>query len=256
VTSGKDYLACQAAIQGACRNRRSVRRHRLEARVLAALRRDMMDPEAVEGFIEAFNAEWRRLEREAGSDADAARRDLAVAERKIANLVDAIASGLRNASLQRQLDELETRCETLRERVARASPIRPVLPANLAVVYRSRVEELEQAVADRKSPDVLEAARALIHKVVVHPNDDPEGEPLIELEGSLADMIEAGGAKAPQPRRGDSQAAAGLDLFRRSIKEASGGSAPWWGAGAWPLRAQTVRAGITRPVQGPKPMEA
>jgi DNA invertase Pin-like site-specific DNA recombinase len=226
VSRGKDYMACQAGMQGSCRNRRSIRRHRLEGRVLASLRRDLMDPEAVEGFVEAFNTEWRRLEREAGGDADAARRDLAVAERKLANLVDAIAGGLRNASLQRQLDELEARCETLRQRVARASPIRPVLPPNLAAIYRNRVAELEQAVGDQKSPDVLEAARALIHKVVVHPNDDPEGEPMIELEGSLADMIEAGGAKSPNPGKGDSQAAASLDLFTRSIKEASGGEAP------------------------------
>jgi site-specific DNA recombinase len=225
VAAGKDYMACHAAIQGACRNRRSIRRYRLEGRVLAALRHDLMHPEAVEAFIEAFNAEWRRLEREASTDADAARRDLANAERKLANLVDAIADGLRNAGLQRQLDELETRCEALRQRIAKASPVRPLLPPNLATVYRNRVAELERAVADRTSPDLIEAARALIHEVVVHPTDDPEGEPVIELEGALVSMVEAGGAKLPT--KDDTQTAASLDLFRRSVKEAQGGKAPW-----------------------------
>jgi DNA invertase Pin-like site-specific DNA recombinase len=235
--SGKDYLACQAAVHGACSNRRSIRRHRLESRVLAALRRDLMDPDAVASFIEAFNEEWRRLEREAGTQADAARRDLAAAERKLANLVDAIADGLRHTAIQRQLDELEARCAALRARIAEASPLRPVLPPNLAQFYRDRVADLEQAVADRRAPDVLEAARALIHQVVVHPADDPDGEPRIELEGSLADMLTAGGAALTKPPGRQADSPADLDLFRRSVKEASGGSALWGVQGDAPALA-------------------
>ena len=53
VNKGKDYMGYQADVVGACRNRRSIRRHHLEGRVLAALRRDLMDPDAVEAFIGA-----------------------------------------------------------------------------------------------------------------------------------------------------------------------------------------------------------
>ncbi len=49
-------MACRAALHGACGNRRSIRRWHLEAQVLASLRRDLMAPDAVEGFIEAFIA--------------------------------------------------------------------------------------------------------------------------------------------------------------------------------------------------------
>ncbi len=161
---GKDYLACHNAFQGACGNRRSIRRGRPEAQLRTALRRDLMAPDAVEGFIEAFNTEWKRLEREAGVNTEAARRELATAERKVQNLVDAIANGLRNASTKQQLDQLEARCEELQAQIGAPAPARPIFPSNLAAVYRGHVTKLERAVADKKSPAVLEAARALIER--------------------------------------------------------------------------------------------
>lgn|GEM_PF-4010424 len=57
----------------------------------------------------------------------------------------------------------------------------PALHPNLAEVYRERVAGLERALADRKAPEVLEAARALIDCVVVHPPEDPGSPPRIEL---------------------------------------------------------------------------
>jgi len=61
-STGRDYLACRVAgAGGACANRTSVRRGRLEERVLAALTSDLMQPELVSAFVAEFTAEWNRL---------------------------------------------------------------------------------------------------------------------------------------------------------------------------------------------------
>ena len=222
---GRDYLACHNAFQGACRNRRSIRRGRLEGQVVASLRRDLMAPDALEGFIEAFTTEWKRLEREANLDLDGARRDLATAERRLANLVEAIADGLRNTSLKQQLHVLETKCDALRAQIGAPLPASPTFPPNLAATYRQRVTELECAIADNKIPAVLEAARALIERVIVHAPPDDEGTHPIELEGAISGMLRAGGtvmsiSSASKDTAG--QADPGSDLFNGSVKKALG----------------------------------
>jgi hypothetical protein len=51
---GKDYLGCRAAKLGACRNMSTIRRGVLEARVLAALSGQLMQPELLDEFIAAW----------------------------------------------------------------------------------------------------------------------------------------------------------------------------------------------------------
>lgn len=132
-----------------------------------------------------------------GTGLDSARRDLATAERRLANLVEAIADGRRSPSLRQQLDALETKCEALRVQIGAPLPPRPVFPADLAETYRRRVGELEHAIADRKTPAVQEAARALIGRVVIHtPPDDGSDHP-IEVEGEIEVMLRAGGMTGP-----------------------------------------------------------
>lgn len=226
VSKGKDYMACQAASHGTCSNRRSLRRGLLESRVLASLRRDLMDPDAAAHFIEVLNATWERKEREASLDADAARRELAQAERKLANLVAAITEGLRHASLLRQLDELEAKCEQLRARIRAAVPTRPLLPPNLAERYRQCVAEFEKALAAHRTPEIVEATRRLIDRVLIHPHSTPGGEPAIELEGALMAMLRVGGAAVQAPPGQRRPEPVDLDLFESSVKEASGAEAP------------------------------
>ena len=57
--------------------------------------------------------------------------------------------------------------------------------------------------------EALEAARALIEKVVVSSPDDPDGEPSIELLGDLMALLQSAGAMTTQE-----EDAAGTDVFR------------------------------------------
>jgi DNA invertase Pin-like site-specific DNA recombinase len=221
---GRDYLGCKSARRYLCRNTARVRRAPLEARVLKALRSQLMATDLVAEFVTAFTQEWNRLASEAGQ-ARAAREDaLRDVERKIANLIDAIAEGLSPAGLKSKLDALEAQRARLAADLSDPPTVAPGLHPNLAQLYRARVAALEQALGDKGPPDVLEAARGLIDRVVVHPPSDPGGPPGLELIGQFLAMLEAGGAKLSPEN--PSFAATVLGLFDSSVKAGRGGQRP------------------------------
>lgn len=92
-TTGQDYIGCRAARQGTCRNTTTIRRGKLEARVLGALAKQLMQPDLVKEFVATFVGEWNRLSAEVSGSAKAQARELRSIEKKIANLIDAIADG-------------------------------------------------------------------------------------------------------------------------------------------------------------------
>jgi site-specific DNA recombinase len=226
---GRDYLACRVALaEGPCANRARVRRDRVQAQVLDALGGRLMRPELVAEFVAEFTDEWNRLRAEAEGGLAPKRRELEAVRRKLAGLVEAIADGLRAPGLQGRLDELEGRRAALEGEVAAAAraPARPRLHPNLAEVYRERVARLRTGLAaggDHGGPEVLEAARALIARVEVHPPaDGPGGRPRLELVGELSAMLEAGGTAGAGIGKGPRRGACGPDLFRGSVKVGAG----------------------------------
>jgi site-specific DNA recombinase len=133
---GKDYLGCLAARHGVCRNTVRIRRQVLEAEVVDALGSRLMHPELVAAFIDEFIAEWNRRSSEAASAGESRQRELQTVQRKLTNLVDAIADGLRAPGLQSGLDELEGRRSALLAELARSSAPAPVLHPNIGNLYR------------------------------------------------------------------------------------------------------------------------
>src|SRR6185369_9637771 len=86
-------------------------------------------------------------------------RELRAVERKIANLVDAIAEGTRGVAVHQRLHDLENRRAELQS-VLRNSPAPlPALHPNLAEVYHAKVANLQQALGkDPFCTDQEEAA--------------------------------------------------------------------------------------------------
>lgn len=76
---------------------------------MEALGRQLMDPDLLRDFVGAFTAEWNRQATEAGLARRERRQALEEVERRIANLVDAIADGVRAPGVAARLDELEGR---------------------------------------------------------------------------------------------------------------------------------------------------
>ena len=218
---GKEYLACTAARrQGICDNQRGVRRSELEARVLDALKSRLMRPEHVATFVAEFTTEWNRLLAESNATRGEYRRELDVVERRLNNLVDAIADGLRSDGLRTRLDDLERRRSTLRERLETATVAAPALHPNLAGIYRQRVETLEAALRSGDDNAALEAVRALIERVIIHPTEAGQGYE-IEVIGEISAMLRlSSNGNTDGPRA--SPVGVDHDLFARSVKVVAG----------------------------------
>ncbi|WP_206035758.1 zinc ribbon domain-containing protein, partial [Roseomonas sp. HF4] len=224
---GKDDLGCRTARNGGtCRHTTRGRRAVLEERVLRALATQLMRPDLVAEFCATFIAEWSRLAAEASAGAEARQRDLQAVERKIGNLVGAIADGLEAPGVQQKLADLEARRQDPRAALdATSAAAPPALHLNLAQAYVKTVADLRRAIAAEDGAEALEAARALIDTVVVSPPDDPGDPPGIALTGTLMAMLKAGGAdlapggKTPSPH-------ASPPCSRVRYKESHGGGSP------------------------------
>jgi DNA invertase Pin-like site-specific DNA recombinase len=162
------YYRCMAAQRHACTNRASIRREVLEEKVVAVLADKLMDPALAEAFVETFTEEWGRLAAEQAGRGEQTRRDLATAERRVANLLDAIAEGLRSPGLQAKLAGLEAERDRLAGEVAalKPSPIR--LIPNLGTAYRRVLANLRERLSGEQGDRAaMTLARQLIAKVVI-----------------------------------------------------------------------------------------
>jgi site-specific DNA recombinase len=154
---------------------------------LESLKTDLMAPELVNEFVQAFHAEVNRQCHEAELVAGSARRELEDVAHKLEKLVDAIAEGFRAPALQQRLDDLTFRKANLERAGAEGKTVLPRLPPNLAEVYRRKVERLHEALKDPAvHAEALEILRGLIDKVVVR-----HGERGFEIElvGEVANMV-------------------------------------------------------------------
>jgi site-specific DNA recombinase len=180
-----------------CRNKATIRRAKLEGQVLDLLGRQLMQPALVEAFVEAFNEEWQRLAGEVKAQAASRRRERAVLDRKIANLVDAIGDGRSSPAILAKLTDLEGQRAQLGDQVEMAIPFVPALHPGIAHTYAAKVEELREALMKGQDPEALEAARALIDKVIIHPANEDGNSPGIELLGELMGLLQAVGIACP-----------------------------------------------------------
>ena len=189
---GKDYLGCRAARHGGCRNTARVRRQHLEARVLAALERQLMRDELLAAFMAAFVDEWEKIAAKFRDGAMTRDRERSAVQRRISNLVEAISDGRASPSIVAKLSELEAQLAQLQ--TEDTIPASYPLPASeqIAEAYRQKIGGLKAALADGSDPEALDTARAMIDKVLIWPPETDGDPPGIELVGELLAMLQAG----------------------------------------------------------------
>jgi hypothetical protein len=78
---------------------------------------------------------------------------------------------------------------------------------------------LRQALSGPDHTEALEAARALIDKIVITPPADPDEPPDIELIGDLANMLKAGGFQTSP----SDEMAVSSQISAMSVSSAKGG---------------------------------
>jgi DNA invertase Pin-like site-specific DNA recombinase/outer membrane lipoprotein-sorting protein len=221
--TGKDYLGCPAAKHGNCSNTSTVRRVTLEDHAMDLLSRQVMQPDLVADFVAAFNQEADRLSADLRSQAATRQREVAALERKVANFLEAIGDGRSSPAIMAKLAELEARLSVLTA-PSTCPPDSPthMLHPGIAENYARKAGILTEALREGGDPEVLEAARALIDRIVIHAPRPDGGPPGIELVGELTAMLNM--ARGNQGIAGDQAAPTDpvLALFVSSVKEAPG----------------------------------
>jgi site-specific DNA recombinase len=197
----RDRLACFAArSRGTCTNRLTISRQELEERVLVALRDKLMRRDLFEEFCKEYVRELNRLRMEHRAKLSHGRQELAVVEREIRKLVQAIKDGVSALSIKNELLALESRQTELQRRLE-APEMPQLLHPRMADVYYEKVSSLCHALEHEESrASAADAIRGLIEAILL----EPEGDRLkITLKGDLAGMLNAARDSKRSPDTGD-----------------------------------------------------
>src|SRR5271165_6986223 len=98
---------------GSCANSRRVYLDDIEALALKGLRQHLAHPEVITEFVDAYNAERKRLKKEASVERTRLERRLGEIEREIKRIVDFIVKGMATDALIPRMNELEAERKTL-----------------------------------------------------------------------------------------------------------------------------------------------
>ena len=96
----------------------------------------------------------------------------------------------------------------------------------MAAVYRAKVANLRAALASGRDQEALEAARALIDKVVISPPDTEDDPPGIEPVDERSTLLRAAGLASHHSFDQTKPGSDVLDLFASSAKEGRGAKPP------------------------------
>jgi site-specific DNA recombinase len=142
------------------------------------MRRDLF-----EDFCREYVRELNRLRMEHRAGLSSARSELAIAEREIRKLVQAIKDGVSALSIKDELLSLEARKAGLQSRLE-APEMPELLHPRMADVYREKVGSLCCALESQESrTGAVEAIRALVEAIVLEPD---RAQLKITLKGNLA----------------------------------------------------------------------
>jgi len=154
----------------------------------------------VAAFCRAFVEDWNTGLADASAAAEARKREIPAADRKLDNLVAAIADGVRAAGVQRKLEKLEARKAQLPAALEdKPAPV-PALHPKLGDVHAKRIAWLRDAIEGGNAPEGREAARALIDEGVISPGEDAGDPPGIERVGRLMAMLKRPAGPFPARR--------------------------------------------------------
>ena len=198
------YYGCAAnRNKGTCNNRLTIRLDRLEEAVLRGLQENLVTPELTEVFVREYTREINRLRAEVSAIHAQSRQRLDDIDRRVANIVDAIAAGRSGTALLDKLEALESEKAELEANKSHPAPEPVRLHPNIAEHYVTKVSDLRNYLnkenARREATQIL---RSLVDEIRLHTID---GKLQIELIGDLAALLSfADHGKSPIEKPGSS----------------------------------------------------
>ncbi|MCV2879058.1 recombinase family protein [Sedimentimonas flavescens] len=183
VIVGRERYGCSTAKTkgpAGCTHTRTISRRKLEGRVLAELRQDLLTPEYADVFATEVLAELQRSGASAGDERLALEKKIASLDTTIERLLDRLECDEPSAALLARLKSRETeRAELTAALAALADGEARPLPshAEIAAGFAAQVRRLEQLITD--GDHIIEAnaiLRELVGTLAVMPDREaPEG---------------------------------------------------------------------------------
>jgi DNA invertase Pin-like site-specific DNA recombinase len=202
----------------------SVSRRQVEQRLLHALEANMLEPAAIQLYVEAYHARWAERRKDRVRSEGGLRTRLGEAQRRIERLLDAIEEGAATEETKPRLVAAAAERDRLKaelERLDEAEPpieLHPAAAARYASLAGQLQARLTEALASDAAADqqLVAAVRDLVEKVVIRPKGRFDATPYdLELHGRLGPLLQgatnpthcrvgmvAGGGYSLDPTRG------------------------------------------------------
>ena len=160
IVYSRDQLGCFGTRdRGTCTNKLTISRHEVEERVLSALQDKLMRKDFFEEFCREFAREMNRLRMEQRAGLSGAKRELERVKREIQKVIEAIVDGVKGSELKDRMADLQNRKDALLKQLEMVDEPPPLLHPTMADIYRSKVEELAEAL--QRADTRLEASEML-----------------------------------------------------------------------------------------------
>ena len=215
--AGRDRLACSRHREsGDCSNNRSIARHHVEERVLAALQQQLAEPDLIKEYLRAYQEERDRLQGQEQAVSEALRKKIEKLKAQIDRAVNAILKGTASATLTTRLGEMEEEAKRLEQELANLqADTQPfTMHPQSAKTYVRIIDRLKDHLDDlpvgKERDDIFLQIRQLIDCVTIIPKG--ERKPVdIEVKGLLAALLSLSADPTEMKCRGVLVAGAGFE---------------------------------------------
>jgi site-specific DNA recombinase len=154
---------------GSCTNSRRVYLDDIEALAIKGLRQHLAHPEVITEFVDVYNAERKRLKKEAGTERTRIERRLSEIEREIKRVVDFVVKGMATDALIPRMNELEA------ERTSLAAQLEGAKEAdNVIALHPKAIDRYKRAVVEladelkRGTSTEFATIRELVTAIIVY----------------------------------------------------------------------------------------
>jgi site-specific DNA recombinase len=198
IITARDRLACSSRRErGDCLNSSTIGRLEVETRVLEALEKNLGDPEMIAEFVREFQAERRRLIREAGANRATVESRLKEIRDQLERIIDRVVAGNAPEAMVTRMDALEVERKQL-EATLKAQPTdEPIqLHPGTAEKYRRITAGLKVHLEQRNNPELMEEVRSLITRIDIGRRND-SGRVPVTVYGPLAEILLVSTSRSP-----------------------------------------------------------
>ncbi len=193
VNGGSSLRCSRRRESGTCDNGRVVSIATLENKILGGFERQLLSEEAFTHFVKTFNEERALIRAELDKKNNRREKELAIANRRIKQIVNAVCEGMDSKAMRIELIELERRVETieLEAKTEKATPTNVIeFHPQLPTLYERKVKSLRDALSQGESAraEAIGALRAMITDITVKPGPK-KGDVVLELHGSIPAVL-------------------------------------------------------------------